>query len=191
MERFVRPYVHDSGDSGHEVDSQTGLPGESYLADLLEYELARAKRYGWSHALLMVQIDSLQKVSGSRVRAVAERLSSVLRAGDTMLRLDEKRFAAFLPHTDAETLAPIAKRVRRELGELLAQWSASGHADRHAGTDGCLPLSAADQQTNIRVATAVFPADGQTPEMLLGRLEHSLLNRSLGPACTSVESAAS
>ncbi len=196
VERFVRPYVHDCSETAHPADSQTGLPGETYLWELLDYELTRAKRYGWSHSLLLVEVGSALLGSGSssgaRARRLAERLSSVLRAGDTMVRLDQTRFAALLPHTDAKTLEPIARRVKAELAELVSEWSAGQHDEsaRHESPH-IVGLAASQPQWKVRVATAVFPADGQRADTLLAKLMHNSLTSPARLTSFGLEAAAS
>jgi len=196
MERFVRPYVHDGGEVGHAVDSETGLPGEEYLRELLDYELTRAQRYGGSHSLVMVEFGPAQlgtgACSGSRARTVVERLSAVLRAGDTLVRLDGSRFAALLPHTDAKALEPIARRLKEELAELAATWSADKQIEPAEEESGRVSRPAGVQpQSKVLVATAVFPTDGQTAGALLAKLMQQSLANPIGSALSTLETAAS
>ncbi|MBW1990038.1 MAG: MMPL family transporter, partial [Deltaproteobacteria bacterium] len=94
------------------TDDVTGLPNRATFTRDLQKELARADRYGHSVSVVVVEIANLKEINtregfhtGDRVLAEAAGiLASRIRPFDTLCRLDEFRFAAFLvctPEKDA------------------------------------------------------------------------------------------
>src|SRR5205085_9768969 len=73
-------------------DSLTGLPNRTLLLDRIWLAMARARRQGTIMALLFCDIDHFQVVNDSlghaagdrMLTAVAERLASTVRTGDTV-----------------------------------------------------------------------------------------------------------
>ncbi|MDC0663771.1 EAL domain-containing protein [Marinobacter sp. SS21] len=86
-------------------DVLTGLPNRSPLADRIEQALNLIERHRLTLAVLLLNLDHFKLVNdsfGLRVgdqllKAVAERLQSVVRPGDTVARLGGDEFAILLP----------------------------------------------------------------------------------------------
>lgn len=85
-------------------DSLTGLYNRAAFHNRLEQSLARARRSAGSVALLFIDLDGFKRVNdleghsaGDEVlRIVAQRLSSMVRAGDTIARLGGDEFLVML-----------------------------------------------------------------------------------------------
>ncbi len=85
-------------------DALTHLPNRSLLVDRLRQDMARAKRDGGVVAVTYLDLDGFKEINdahGSEVgdavlRAVADRLRTVLRSGDTLGRLGGDEFVAVL-----------------------------------------------------------------------------------------------
>ena len=102
-------------------DGLTGLPNRTLLIDRLEQLTHNPSRNRRGFAVLFIDIDrfkSVNDLSGhaagdSLLVAVANRLQSVIRSGDTLARLGGDEFVIVCPDlTDAETeAAAVAERV--------------------------------------------------------------------------------
>ncbi len=104
-------------------DPLTGLANRLSFADQLGLSLARSKRDGSAVAVLCLDLDRFKEVNDSLGHAagdqllqqVASRLSSCLRAGDTLARLGGDEFAVV--QVDSSTMAA-ESLARRLLGAL-------------------------------------------------------------------------
>lgn len=154
-------------------DPLTGLPNRKLLLDLMQQALEVSGRYRRSAAALQLHLphveevnDSLGHEMGERLLlAVASRLKSCLRPGDTVCRLTGTEFIVFLPDLAvAEDAASMADRLLQTLSpayeiddrtlycgcsigvaiaepgtdaaQLLQQCGVASHAAKRAGHDG-------------------------------------------------------
>jgi diguanylate cyclase (GGDEF)-like protein len=106
------------------TDPLTGAATELVLVDRLRAGLERAARKEHSVGLLVLDLDGFRLVNerhGSAVgdavvREVGERLTSLIRNGDTVARVGGDEFAILLHHVDdADHLRRLADRVIEEL----------------------------------------------------------------------------
>jgi diguanylate cyclase (GGDEF)-like protein len=105
-------------------DPLTGLPNRTLLADRLTQALRRATRNG-STAVLFLDLDQFKLINDSRghragdelLRAVADRLTNVMRPGDTVARFGGDEFCIVCDDVDdALGAVGIARRIIAELG---------------------------------------------------------------------------
>lgn len=116
------------------TDALTGLPNRRAMEEFALAELRRQSRTGRSTAVIVCDIDHFKYVNDDRghdvgdrtIRAVAERLASVIRAGDRVGRWGGEEFLAVLPETTHADAAKLAERMR------LAVEHATGLADNAA-----------------------------------------------------------
>ena len=99
----ARSDLADSSDRSRESalhDPLTGLPNRTLLLERLDHAVLRGRRSGKLAAVLFADLDQFKEVNdlhGHRVgdellRAVADRLTAVLRPGDTLARISGDEF---------------------------------------------------------------------------------------------------
>jgi diguanylate cyclase (GGDEF)-like protein len=89
-------------------DPLTGLPSRTLLVDRLSHGIYEAGRYGRHFGLFLVDLDEFSLVNDALgyewgdavLRAVAQGLNNTVRAGDTLARLDNDRFAIMAENAD-------------------------------------------------------------------------------------------
>jgi diguanylate cyclase (GGDEF)-like protein len=142
-------------------DPLTGLANRRALDERLGYEIARHTRHGESFAVLALDLDGFKAVNDrfghdagdELLRDAGAALVDVVRAQDTVVRLGGDEFCVLAPQTDHDKAEHLEARVRAALGGVTA---------------GLSGLSAS-------IGTAVFPADGTTPDALLAAADLAAL----------------
>ncbi len=108
------------------TDALTGLATRRHFMKRLAEEIARAKRYGRSLSVAMIDLDHFKQVNdrhghqlGDQVlRTFAECLSSTLRTVDMAGRLGGEEFAICLPETGGASAAIICERILARTRDL-------------------------------------------------------------------------
>jgi diguanylate cyclase (GGDEF)-like protein len=115
VNRFAHQALHDA---------LTGLPNRVLLADRICQGLSRASRSGSSVAVAFLDLDHFKLINDTQghaegdalLRAVAERLSGAVRAGDTVARFGGDEFVVVYEEVSSrEEAADLAERVRSTL----------------------------------------------------------------------------
>ena len=138
-------------------DVLTGLPNRTLLTDRVEQAITRARRSDGKLAVLFLDLDRFKNVNDSLghsvgdqlLQAVAARLASCLREGDTAARLGGDEFIISLP--DVSNGAEAALVAARILDELGKPFTVSGHR---------LPA-------DVSIGIALYPDDGDCAQTLL------------------------
>jgi diguanylate cyclase (GGDEF)-like protein len=141
------------------VDQLTQLFLRDYFKRKLVEEQARARRYGSTFSVLMLDLDSFKEINdrlghqaGDRFLVrVGEVIKETMRAADTPCRYGGEEFCILLPETDQEGAVTIAERIRQKVGSTEVLF---GQDTVHA---------------TISVGVAGYPAD--YPGTLPGLLE--------------------
>ena len=149
------------------IDECTRTYNRRYFFRRLDEEVARARRYGRTFALLFVDIDRFKEINdvfghlaGDEVlRAVADRLRNVVRGVDLVFRYAGDEFATILPETSAEEAVVAADRV---LADFRRTPVYSSRAKR-------------DIHMTLSVGIAAFPADASDAQTLLEKADKALL----------------
>ena len=105
-------------------DPLTSLPNRTLFMDRLKHALDRSRRQGARLAVMFVDLDDFKDVndslghdSGDRALvAVAERLRTCLRPGDTVARLGGDEFTVLLEKTGEAEARRVAERIMDKLG---------------------------------------------------------------------------
>ena len=114
-------------------DDLTGLPNRALLVQRLDHAILRCQRSGKMVAILFADLDLFKTINdtfGHHVGdellvAVAERLTALLRPGDTVARLSGDEFVILCEDIDhASQVEPIAARIETALTEPFVLSSA-------------------------------------------------------------------
>lgn len=115
------------------TDPLTGVISRGRFMELLEGELARARRFGHPVSLAFLDVDDFKQVNdrhghlaGDRLlKALAQAIQDHTRAIDVTGRVGGDEFMLLMPGTDADDAAALVERLHPKLGEAA---SAAGHA---------------------------------------------------------------
>jgi two-component system, cell cycle response regulator len=102
------------------TDVLTGWHNRRYLQERLTEELARARRDGETLVCLMLDLDHFKKINDTHghaagdevLRELAQRIEAQVRASDVAARYGGEEFVILLPHTDLDSAALLAERIR-------------------------------------------------------------------------------
>ena len=120
-------------------DALTGLANRSLFRQMVQQQLALARRNGTSLAVLYVDLDGFKEVNDTHghgvgdllLKEAAQRLRAAVRAGDLVARLGGDEFAIALVHPGQRGAAKVAAKLVQwlsepfELGGLRVSVSAS------------------------------------------------------------------
>jgi diguanylate cyclase (GGDEF)-like protein len=140
-------------------DPLTGLANYRRLISVLEAELDRSRRTQRPFSVVLLDMDGLKTINdhyghltGSRaIVRLSKILRSHSRAIDTAARYGGDEFALVLPEAGTDIAARVVSRIRERL-------SAEGEPPT----------------LSVSAGVAAFPADGDTPEKLLGAADRAL-----------------
>ncbi|MCX8146312.1 MAG: EAL domain-containing protein [Azovibrio sp.] len=147
-------------------DPLTGLANRLLFNDRLDNAMHQAHRTRRPLALMLLDLDRFKAINDSLghaagdtlLKAVSQRLTRLLREGDTLGRLGGDEFALLLPeissHADAASLAS------RMLAEFEKPFDLDGR----------------EVFTSTSIGIAVYPSDGETPAVLLKHADVALYN---------------
>ncbi|MGH2710193.1 MAG: putative bifunctional diguanylate cyclase/phosphodiesterase [Actinomycetota bacterium] len=132
-------------------DSLTGLPIRELMDGRLEKALARARRNGYTLAVMVVSVDGFQLINDSLghdhgdllLRGVADRLGRCLRDEDTLGRFGKDEFLILLEQVADETApARVAERILATLSEPFRL------AGEQVVPTGCIGISVNERGTS-------------------------------------------
>lgn len=106
-------------------DMVTGLHNGMYLAERMEEEVRRGRRYTYPVSLLLVDIDNFTPMSerlepevlDNVLRQLAGLLLEAIRDTDVASRIEGDDFGILLVHSDRDSAVPIGERIRQEVSE--------------------------------------------------------------------------
>jgi diguanylate cyclase (GGDEF)-like protein/PAS domain S-box-containing protein len=138
-------------------DPLTGLANRALLLDRLTVALARAERDGSATTVLMIDVDDFKYVNDTLGHSagdallcqLADRLTGLMRGGDTVARLGGDEFAILATQIDQAQNAALAQRITERLAEPV---NVAGHV--------LMP------RASIGVATAAPGRPGDAEDML-------------------------
>jgi diguanylate cyclase (GGDEF)-like protein len=151
-----------------DVDALTGLHNRRYFHETLAREVARARRYRRTLALILLDLDDFKSVNdrighlgGDEVLAeIGERMRSVVRSADVACRIGGEEFAVLLPESSLED----AEQLYERLAVAVAN-GPIGDAGRLSLSGGITELRSDDDRTSVfeRADDALYraKADGK------------------------------
>lgn len=148
------------------VDELTGLPNRTAFLRQLEAEIGRARRYGFSLALALIDVDDLNTINerhgyaagDAMLRTYANEIMSQFRGYDLVARYGDDEFAMLLPNTQKDG-------AMRALDK--AQARAAGISIQFEGQNIPLPSFS---------SVLTLYAHGEQPATLLKRADDALSN---------------
>jgi len=141
-------------------DALTGLPNRTLLQDRVEQAIGRARRQGSRVGVLFVDLDRFKRVNDSLghatgdliLQGIAQRLTSTVRATDTVSRRGGDEFIVLMPDiADAHSAALQAERI---LDVLAPPHAIKGRRLRVTASIGIsiFPEDAGDADTLLRTS---------------------------------------
>lgn len=145
-------------------DALTGLPNRTLFKDRLNLALAQAGRNGQAVAVMFIDLDHFKVVNdtvghaaGDRLlRSAAERLTNLVREGDTVARLGGDEFTVLLP--DVAGIEDATEVARRIIEVCRRPWDIAGQEFRATASIGI----------------AMYPDDGDDAESLLRKADTAM-----------------
>ena len=170
LERQFAAVVEQESNSRHAAfhDVLTGLPNRALFDDRLQHELAHAKRYGWSMAIMFIDLNDFKQVNdryghkmGDAVlQIVADRLAESSRADDTISRYGGDEFLVLLNKITGE--ADVAALAQTFL-EVL-----------QAACEIAVPDLKVSLAIKASIGISTFPKDGEDPELLIRKADAAM-----------------
>jgi len=148
----------------HRFDTLTGLANRNLLIDRIDTAIARAQRGGRSVAVATLDLDNFRVVNESLghqvgdqlLRLVAERLTSNVRAGDTVARMGGDDFAiVFIEQGGESVVAAETRRIMQAFEQPFV-------------------LLERELFVTISMGVVVSPYDGEDAEALLKNAETAM-----------------
>ena len=110
------------------ADPHTGLANQLLLLDRLTLALARRRRHGGEVAVCHINLDNLAEINldlgyttGNTVlRDASRRLTSVVRAEDTVGRVGGSELVVVVTVNDEQSVGPLMRRLQHTLDEPVA-----------------------------------------------------------------------
>jgi diguanylate cyclase (GGDEF)-like protein len=108
------------------TDALTGVANRRRLFEVLDSELARARRYGHPLSCLIADLDFFKRLNDEHGHQVGDQalalaaaaLGRSVRVNDLVGRFGGEEFVVVLPHTDADAALIVAERCRQAVREL-------------------------------------------------------------------------
>ncbi len=151
-------------------DSLTGLPNRSLFNDRISQLMSLSRRQNNGFALLFVDLDRFKEVNDTLghdvgdelLRRIAQRLLVGVRTEDTVARLGGDEFVVLLPNADRVGAQAVAGSLLERLREPIALAQAVSYR----------PMAS--------FGLAMFPEDGDSPDLLLRNADMAMYGAKLG-----------
>ena len=174
------------------IDGLTGLYCRRYFDVRVAEEIERARRFGSSFSLIMLDLDNFKRLNDSlghlagdrALREVAAIAASQLRGVDLAARYGGEELAFLLPRTSLADAHAVAERIRKAVGtHVLVEGAESWHITASLGVAGWTESGEGDPSTMLgRADVALYRAKRAGKN----RVEVDLVNFELTPSLAPV-----
>ena len=138
------------------TDFLTGAANRRAVMERAGAELARAGRSGHGAALLLLDLDHFKSINDcyghqggdAALKAVVDRVQSILRPSDLLGRVGGEEFMVLLPEVGEETALGVAARILEQVEAME------------------VPSAAGSIRVTLSIGLAAFPGDGTSLEHL-------------------------
>ena len=146
------------------TDELTGLPNRSAFMRQLNAEIGRARRYGFSLALALIDLDDLKTINDRHgyaagdaiLHAYAREIMSLFRGYDLVARYNDDEFAVLLPNTQKDGAVRAIDKAQKHAAGTFIQFNGQN-----------LPLPSFSSVLTLY-------SHGEQPEALLKRADEAL-----------------
>lgn len=161
------------------TDTLTGIWNRRYLTEQIREAMVRSDRYGEALSLILCDIDYFKAIndgfghqSGDRVLIeFCQRIRAQLREADGFGRWGGEEFLILLPHTDADSAALLAEKLRRcilqspftEVGTIMASFGVAQRRPQESDTGWFLRVDEQLYRAKNAGRNRVMTADRQQP----------------------------
>jgi diguanylate cyclase (GGDEF)-like protein/PAS domain S-box-containing protein len=151
-------------------DSLTGLPNRTLFNDRIAQLTALSMRHGNGFGLLFVDLDRFKEVNDSLghqvgdtlLREVAKRLQAGVRQEDTVARMGGDEFVVLLPGIEVAGARAVAAKLLERVHQPLLLDQGTHY----------VPMAS--------VGLAIYPQDGDTPDLLLRSADMAMYQAKMG-----------
>jgi len=146
------------------TDELTGLPNRNAFLRQLNAEIGRARRYGFSLALALIDLDGLKAISERHgyaagdaiLHTYANEIMSLFRGHDLVARYGDDEFAVLLPNTQKDGAVRAIDKAQKHAAGTFIQFNGQN-----------LPLPSFSSVVTLY-------SHGEQPDALLKRAEEAL-----------------
>lgn len=150
-------------------DPLTGLNSRLIFDERLQQSLLEGKRSGRKYALVIIDINQLQRVNHEMgpyigdglLKQLAQRLTRGLRETDSVARLEKDNFALLLEFSERKKITALINKVYENLTQVYTVYG------RKVSIDVCMGV-------------AIYPRHGQTIDELYLKTDEALLQAQKG-----------
>jgi diguanylate cyclase (GGDEF)-like protein len=158
------------------IDELTGLPNRNAFQRQLDAEIGRARRYGFSLALALIDLDDLKRINerygyaagDAILHTYAREIMSQFRGYDLVARYAEDEFAVLLPNTQKDGAVRAIDKAQKHAAGTFIQFNGQN-----------LPLPSFSSVLTLY-------SHGEHPDALLKRADEALSHAKLRGRAQSV-----